>query len=58
MESHDVREENAILRLSIEHVESKLRAVVVVRTLEQRNEQIRQLSWMYDALQTEFAEAQ
>jgi hypothetical protein len=34
MESHDVREENAVLRLRIEHVESKLRAVVVVRALE------------------------
>jgi chromosome segregation ATPase len=58
MESHDVREENAILRLRIEHVESKLRAVVVVRALEQWNEQIRQWSRMYDTLQTEFAEAQ
>jgi hypothetical protein len=40
MEFHDVREENAVLRLRIKHVESKLRAVV--RALEQRNEQIRQ----------------
>jgi chromosome segregation ATPase len=56
MESHDVREENAVLRLRVEHVESKLRAVV--RALEQRNEQIHQWSRMYDALQTEFAEAQ
>jgi hypothetical protein len=58
MESHDVREENAVLRFRIEHVESKLRAVIVVRALQQRNEQIRQWSRMYDALQTEFAEAQ
>jgi predicted nucleic acid-binding Zn-ribbon protein len=58
MESHDVREENAVLRPRIEHVESKLRAVGVVRALEQRNEQICQWSRMYDTLQTEFAEAQ
>jgi sugar-specific transcriptional regulator TrmB len=57
MGSHDVREENAVLRLRIEHVESKLRAVVVVRALEQRSEQIRRRSRTYDALQTEFAEA-
>jgi chromosome segregation ATPase len=58
MKSHDVREENAVLRLHIEHVEPKLRAVVVVRALEQRNEQIFQRSQMYDTLQTEFTEAQ
>jgi chromosome segregation ATPase len=58
VESHDVRAENAILPLHIEHVESKLRAVVVVRALGQWKEQIRQWSRMYDALQTEFAEAQ
>jgi hypothetical protein len=47
-----------VLRLRIEHVESKFRVVIVVRALEQRKEQIRQWSRMYDALQTEFAEAQ
>jgi hypothetical protein len=56
MESHDVWEENAVLRHRIKHVESKLRAVV--RALEQQNKQIRQQLPMNDALQTEFAEAQ
>lgn len=56
MESHEVREENVVLRQRVEQVETKLREVLVA--LEKRNSQVREWASMYEEMQGQFQEAQ
>lgn len=56
MDSHQIREENAILRNRITQNEEKMR--LLAEALETRNAQIAELVQMYNDLQEQFREAQ
>lgn len=56
MDSHEIREENVILRQRVAHSEQKLRQMA--EALEKRNVQLREWAAMYNDLQKQFFEAQ
>ncbi|KAH0795171.1 hypothetical protein GPJ56_000847 [Histomonas meleagridis] len=56
MDSHEIREENSLLRIRLTQAEEKMR--LLADALEARNQQINDISQMYNQLQEEFQYAQ